>query len=191
MGNTLLDKMYDAKSEYEVAYVSVFGEDKIKENRAFTNNPVDEAKTEKAISNLEYKFRQLAEEHAMYGEYDNLDVTFALGIVYNREELDGDYKKKPTARPLMGIVDIQLDSSDSYLDRKHVKDSINNVYYGSIGFMELDDFISYVETQGLTYNGPESYAELLYDILGNKKVTATVTANLSKKRNKTLVKKEK
>lgn len=188
MGDTLLDKMYDAKKEYETAYYSFFSNGKVEEKSNFFNDTIERAKKEKDFATLSHYFEILARDHSLFGKYDSLDVNLSFGIVFKSEDVTDEKKPKGASRAVRDIVDLRIDNSSSYLERNLVKDNIDTYCYTRVGFVSLDNLISFLEDAGLTYNGPENFDEVLYNYIYEKPMTATITANLSKKRNKTLVK---
>ena len=189
MGNTLLEKMYDAKKTYETAYYSFFSDGEVEERTNFLKDSIEEAKEAKDFPALSHYLEILARDHSVYGKYDSLDVNLSLGIVFKSEDVNDDKKPKGPSHAIRDIVDVRIDNSSSYLERELVKDNLDTYCYDRVGFTTLDNLISFLENEGLTYNGPENYEEVLYDFIYEKPMTATITANLSKKRNKTLIKK--
>ena len=193
MGDSLLEKMYEAKKEYEVAYVCFYGKengkDDVKEFKNYYNNSIESAKAGENTSLIASHLQGLARDHGMFGNYDSLDVNLSFGIVYKKEDVDNNNKTKVLASPIPGIVSVRIDNSSSYLERDLVKTNLGKFSYGEIGFISLDDLVSYLDDEGLNYKGPETYDDVKYDIIAGKKSTATITANLVQKRNKTLIKK--
>lgn len=189
MGNTLLDKMYDAKSEFETAYYSFFSDGTVDERTNLFKDSVENAKDNKELNALSNYLQILARDHSVFGKYDSLDVNLSLGVVFRAEDVTDEKKPKGPAHAIRDIVDVRIDNSSSYLERELVKDNLDTYCYDRVGFTTLDNLISFLENEGLTYNGPENYDEVLYDFIYEKPMTATITANLSKKRSKTLVRK--
>ncbi len=188
MGNTLLDKMYDAKTEYEPAYYSFFSDGTVDEKSNYLKDAIDKANDDKELSSLSHYLERLARDHSIQGKYDSLDVNISFGIIFNAEDVI-DNKPKGPGHAIRNIVDVRIDGSSSYLERNLVNENIDTIYYGKVGYMSLDSLISYLEEQGLSYNGPDNYDQVLYDYIYERPMTATITANLSKKRSKTLVRK--
>ena len=188
MGDSLLDKMYDAKSEYETAYYTFYGDGTVEERANFYKDSLESAKENKDLNALSNYLQVLARDHTIFGKYDSLDVNLSFGVVFKEEDVTDEKKPKGPAHAIKDIIDVKIDSSSSYLERELVKDNLDTYCYSRVGFMTLDNLISFVENEGLTYNGPENYEEVLYDYIYGKPMTATITANFSKKRNKTYTK---
>lgn len=189
MGDSLLDRMYEAKSKYETEYYSFFSDGSVEERTKTSKELIEHAKEDVELNSLAHYLEMIARDHATCGKYDSLDVNLSFGIVFNAADVDENKKIKGPGHAIKDIVDVRIDNSSSYLERNLVKENVKSIYYGRVGYMTLDNLINFLENEGLVYNGPESYDEVLYDFIYEKPLTATVTANLSKKRNKTLIKK--
>lgn len=189
MGDSLLDRMYEAKSKYETEYYSFFSDGSVEERTKTSKELIEHAKEDIELNSLAHYLEMIARDHATCGKYDSLDVNLSFGIVFNAADVDEKKKPKGPSHAIKGLVDVRIDGSSSYLGRDLVKENAKSIYYGGVGYVSLENLISFLENEGLKYNGPETYDEVLYDFIYEKPLTATITADLSKKRNKTLTKK--
>ena len=184
MENTLLERLKEAKKEYETEYVSLFGEDKVVEDKHYMTDHIKNAKSKNAFDFLDSALKNFARMYTLYNEYDALEVDLNLGIVYNITDIDENNKPVIGAKPIDNLVRIYTDTTRAYLDNEEVSHKLDSEYFGSQGFIDFDLLINTLKKEGLSYNGPESYDELKYRVLCNQKVNATIKAELEKKQAK-------
>ena len=188
MGDSLLERMNEAKHEYEVAFVSFFG-DCTRTDDYYMMNNFNNASKKDAFNAIENTLCQFARYYSIHEKYNSLDLDLSLGIVYNKEDVNEDNTLKENAEPIPNVVRVYTEDSRCYQNRDKVEGKLNSMFYGSQCFITFDNLLERINDEGLIYYGPDSYEEVKEAILSGEKVTATISANLNQKKNKSLVKK--
>ena len=187
MDKTLLEQLKDAKVSNELAYVSFFNNGKVREDERLVNKRMDDFYLDDTIKDINYTFRDAAENYAKY-TYDTITMNLEIGLIFKKEDVDKENHIKENAEPLKGIVRVYTGDINSYLDGKQTNEM--PYIYGKQGFANYDKIVSTMRKNGIVFNGPEKFEDFKKEILSGKQFDISLLADLNDKENKETIKEE-
>ena len=175
MGKTILDTMKELKN----GYVSFFNDGKIRKDGGYATKRInEEANTSYSISLITDVLYGATRSYADDYDFDQIDMTLPLGLIYKSSDVDENNKIKENAQPLKGIVRFYTGSITSYLNGEKTNDLDYGEYArGKQGFINYDLLINEMKENGLTYTGPETFEELKEKILSGENFNVVLSAN--------------
>lgn len=188
MEKSIIEELKDIKVGREIASVNFFNDGSVRtDDRRYVEGHIDDFNKsvngiKRVLSDATYSYSNSFEY-----EFDSIYMNMLFGLIYDVNDVIEDNIIKPNAMPKDKIVRYYTDRINSYLDGN--KTNCADYYcYGvnNQGTIDYEQFVEYVQKNGLVFNGPQSFEELKNAILSNEKFDITIGAEFEKQ--KTLVK---
>ena len=185
MEKSLLERLMDAKHEYDVANYAFFNDGVVRKDENYSAKRINNIDNEKQFAAIENVLCDATRSYARHYEFDNIDMSLLLGLIFDSKDIDENNKIKEDAEPVQNIVRYYTSSVTSQLDGEKTN-SIDYEKYGvgNQGYINFNQFISLIKKSGLDYNGPETFKEFEERILIGKPFDITLSANFKKKEEK-------
>lgn len=179
---TLIDRLKEAKKEYETEFVCFFNDGKVRTDEKFSAKRIREFKSFDEFEAIEDVLCKATESYARNFDFDNIDMHLLLGLIFNREDVDDNNQVKAGSNPIPNIVRYYTGNIDSSLDGKKT-----NIWdytgFGRQSFISFNQLIALIQNSGLDYTGPESFEEFKQRILAGETFDILLSADLKPKEN--------
>ena len=182
MRESLLDKVMNAKKDYEVGQVIFFNNGKVDtETNSFAKKMNDIYDSVE----LEMLTRDLCDATASYArryELDTMEVGLQLGLIYNASDVDEKRQVRAGARPVNNIVRYYDVGFNCYLDGQQTNEheyGEHNVTHQ--GYIHYDKLVKAFEGSGVDFTGPKSFEEFKEAIQSGIPFDISLVADFKKK----------
>lgn len=179
MEKTIRDEIVETIDNQTIKYVNIFNDGStIQDNKNFAKC-MEEKSRKNSISYIEQRFLNAAKYYIRnYVEFDNLDMDVRLGLIFNREDVENGSVRRG-AKPIDEIVRYETSNVTSYLNNEKA-DVINygDIYGPERGYVDYNELVKSIRSQGLDFNGPETFEDFKTAILTGQTFDISVSTSL-------------
>lgn len=118
-------------------------------------------------------------------DYDELNFTFKMGIIYNQNTLGNNNQILPTSKYLNDKVRYYTDAVEAYKDGVLVATIQSNEMMGYQGFTDYNKLVKSCKKEGITLMGPNSFEELKDIVTNNRQEKISLLVDFKKELDKT------
>ena len=189
MKETILERVINAKKDYDIGQVVYFNNGEVDTE---TNHLAK--RMEKIYDNVELEMltQDFCNATAVYSrmyELDTMEVGLLLGLIYKAEDINEEKQPKLGAQPINNIVRYYDSGFNCYLNGEQTNKhdfGENNVTHQ--GYIHYDNLVKAFENSGIEFTGPKTFKEFKEAITSGEIFDVSLIANLEKKYSKKLSK---
>ncbi len=178
MKKTLLERMQEAKNEYNKAYISVLNTKEIFVDPKYMETLMEKANKPEAFDAIGDVMYNANQSYSRNYDYDTLSLNLAIGIVYEAEYTDETNKITENAEPIKGIVRYYTMEANCYLDGEKTNTLEMGSARGRQGYINYNTLIKEAKENGLIFNGPKTFEEFKEKILVGEAFDISLSASL-------------
>ena len=180
MKDLFIEELEETRKNYETATLNIFSDGTMS-----TDDYFGATLLAGNSHNNKYALNALKDGTAYFCrlcDFDTVRMSLILGLVYKIKDVDENFNLKEGAQPIYDRVRFCTNGVTTYLDGKITNDmDINDHLISFQGFLKYSEFIKYVNDNGLTFEGPNSFEELRDKILNKEQLDIGVSAKLYNK----------
>lgn len=185
MDQTLKNKILLIQKNKSIAYVNFLNDGTITKDEYSESERLNRVNSPYWVGSVKELFCEAAQRCVYKCDFNNINMDMLIGLVYNVENIDENDKIKEGAKPINNVVRFYTGDITSYLDGKetHRIETNNNYSYmwKRNSYLNYSEFVSLLEKEGITYNGPKSFKELKEAILSGEKFDIKLSIDLKEK----------
>lgn len=182
MEQSLIDRLKDAKREYETEFVCFFNDGEVRTDEKYSAKRIHEFKSFDEFQAISGVMCKATESYARYFDFDNIDFHLLLGLIFNKKDVDENNQVQPNSQPIQNIVRYYTGSVESSLNGEPTnKWDYDRIGCGRQGFISFNQLIALIQSSGLDYTGPESFEEFQKRILSGETFDIKLSADLKPK----------
>ena len=182
MKKSLLERLMDAKHEYDVANYAYFNNGIIRKDENYSAKRINNIDNIEQFASIENVLCDATRSYARQYKFDSIDMNLLLGLIFDSKDIDENAKIKEGAEPIQNVVRYYTGSITSQLDGEKTNSiDFGNYGVGSQGYINFNQLISLIKESELEYNGPETFKEFEKDILTGIPFDITLSAKFIKK----------
>ena len=180
MEKSLIERLKEAKKEYETEFVCFFNDGKVRTDEKYSAKRIREFKSFDEFKAIEDVFCKATESYARNFDFDNIDMHLLLGLIFKKEDIDDNNQRKAGSNPIQNIVRYYTGEIDSFLDGEK-SNKWDYTGYGRQSFISFNQLIALIQNSGLEYTGPKSFEEFQKRILAGETFDIKLSADLKPK----------
>ena len=181
MRESLLDKVMNAKKDYEVGQVIFYNSGRVGTE---TNSFAKKVENIYDSVELEMIMRDLCGATGSYArsyELDTVIMGLDLGLIYRASDVDENNKPKENAKPIKNVVRYYDNGFDCYSNGQQT----NEHQYGEHnvthqGYVHYDKLVKTFSDSGIEFTGPQSFEEFKEAILAGEVFDISLVDDLTK-----------
>ena len=185
MRNSMLNRIKDSRRDSEITRVNIYNDGHVNDdNYSYVkNHGVLVYSDMMELKGIEDVLSGASSCYTDCFELDSVRMKLRVGLVYDRQDVDDEYKPLPGREPLNGKVRYYTHEVDALLDGEKVNKEFNYYTFGRNrqGYINYGRLVSSLRHGGLIYDGPETFEELKERILSGEHFDITVTADFKEK----------
>lgn len=188
--SSLKEELIKAKKELEKSYVIFYSDGKVRKEVAKDINDRLNSSNDQFFW-IEEQFKDACSYYGRRHEFDSLNMGLILGVLFDGDDVNPDETIKEGAHPVNDLVHFYTGEIDSYLDGdKTNTEDFSKYHYQSQSFLRFSHLLSEAKKNGIKYDGPESFDELVASVKSRQENDINLSLSLvedkpmSLKRNK-------
>ena len=187
MEKDLLEELRVARHAYEISHVNFFNTGKITEEERYYATRINDDYSLSAFELIKDYLLSAAKSYSRDCDFDRIDLSLLIGLVFEKENVDDNNKIKENAEPIHNMVRYYIGNATAYLDGEKSNESdYSGVSYQ--GYINYNKLVSFTKKIGLEFNGPDSFEEFKKAILSGEPFDISLTANLEEREKETKLK---
>jgi hypothetical protein len=170
MVKSLKEQLSDTRRDHEVSYIVKFNNGRLKKEKVNKTKNMDPSyDTNSFVFDYKWAFKSIAQCLSSYHiDFDYVSVNLLVGLMYNPEDyING--KLKEDAKPVEDVVSVYIGKMDALLkNRKRIIDPMYKLFLRSHKFVNYNELIESFNKEGIVFDGPKSFDELVERITSNE-----------------------
>ena len=172
----IIEKLAEAVRGYDISYINFLNNGEVtKEEKKFDSRLKDYSNKE-SVSRIFDVLEDAARSYSLFYNVDALDMKLLMGLVYKAEDIE-DGKIKEGAKALRNVVRIYAGEVSSYFENTKTNEH-SSIGPSFQGYVDYDKFVSIMEEENVTYNGPKTFMEFESLILKGEPFELSISVDL-------------
>ena len=182
MNKSMLEQLSEVRDDYKIECVSFFNDGSITKDNKGLVRAHSNYNFERSINNIMSVLSGATSSYSRHYDFDTISMNMLFGLVYDANDVDENDIIKENAKPKNDVVRFYTGSVKSYLDGEQTNPYDYKGSLGYQGFINYDKMVKYVETNGLDFEGPQSFIELKNAILSKEPFDINISASFKKEK---------
>ena len=188
MDKTLLERMIEAKNNQGIALISYFNTGEVRKDDYSDSTWLKYANDKDSFRTLSNSMFDMTESYARDYDFDSVKMDLELGLIYSSDQYDENKNLKENAKPVEEIVRYYTGAMNCSLNGEQTNEHDYGKWHGRQGFIGYNTLLESIRKNGLSFEGPDSFAEFKERILNDEQFPISISASLLPKEEKEIEK---
>ncbi|MBR6137400.1 MAG: hypothetical protein IKQ06_04515 [Bacilli bacterium] len=181
MSKTIIDDIMEAKKNHEIAQIGFYNDGKVRTEEYWFAKRMEDTNSEYSYEVIQDVLADCAKTYIYSCDFDSVTLNLAIGLMYNKEDVNAKNKINPDAEPIRDYVRYYTKDANCYLNGKKTNKYNAGEYKSRQGYIKYDELVKLANKNGLIFNGPENFDEFEESILCGVPFDITLGARLVEK----------